>query len=216
MFTGTPSIINVMSRLLLFLNILTLYLFSNCQIKELAPHQYVQCISELNSTLQQTRTEKALVFQYQYIPSEIQALKSLPSQDWNSPKLRQVLKNYEGHHYATLQLTTMNGKKLAEILSPKHSVEAQQRYMNYLQFHAQKKFHLIIERDTLSCVLYHAEKNKFSQGMTFTLVFQDPKSRHPKNFQEDIYLSFQEPQSNKRFSLPMSKNQLNKIPSLKI
>jgi len=132
-------------------------LLSSCGKEQLAPRQYVNWVRDEANGLQVAKQLGDHRFTLLYKPYEYIALMQDKNEQINSSQMNAKIAPLKGLQYYTLTITTANGEELM-----RENNNAESDYYNkldYLVSYMQNDISLIDGKDTLSCALYHFERN---------------------------------------------------------
>lgn len=201
-----------------FLLSIYLLILSACQPSSTSVKDLASYATNPNNGLTQTTIKDNWIYELQYIPLELQALRSLNKKEWNDSNFQKAKEQVSGHHYLTLNITNAGGN-IQKAIRQKVGEQNFQKAWTQFQFHNENAFQLIMGEWTLPCVLYHLEQNPLShKSIKLVLVFRDNSTRsqgipiyHNLNFQfKDQILS------GKTIQITIPKKALKNIPTLKI
>lgn len=188
---------------------------NSCDRTDSSIKRHMRFIQNPENGLVQKAMTKNYKYILRYLPKEYMALKELGAH-FDKEKYNEYLKNYEAHHYFSLQIQPVQtGKSLAKVIEQGSGVENYPAVIQAIHFELQQDFKLIIGQDTLPCVLYHAEPpNLDYTGIQILTVFA-----MDENFEDvtkDLKFQFQDHHlTQKTLSFLFKANDLKKIPPIK-
>lgn len=156
---------------LVFISVL-IFIFS-CTKNKYTREEYLEWFLDKDNGMLVEKKIGDYSFLLQYQSKDYQILKENPS---INKELFQQLKN-ENSKILILTLELENNKDSQSLNNLSTEM------FNYLSYNASKDFNLIIENDTLPCVLYHFEKSfKLGNNHKFLLGFSPLNFKNDKTF----------------------------------
>jgi hypothetical protein len=144
--------------------------FFSCNPSILSPTEFIKWIEDEENNLIQTKTINDLEYKLQYKPIEYIVAKDKVLGDIDFSKKRIEL--------GDLQYFTFQIKILGSTQTPlKYNLSSENEYyerIKYFSFEIQRDLKLIVNNDTLNCVLAHFERTfNISPTATFSLAFEN-------------------------------------------
>ena len=156
-------------------------LLGSCHTDALSINQYINWLKDNNEKLSVTIPKGALNFRIEFQPLEIMALRELGEFEHVKPAIfDSVLSEYRGLEYYQLSI-----RGASDLLQ--YGISDKQEFyerVEYYSFQMQNDLRMIVAQDTMSCKLFHFERNYGTAPfVTFSLAFEVPEVKGDRRIQ---------------------------------
>lgn len=183
----------------------------SCSSDELGVKDYLSYIKDGDNGLKITKELNNYQFELQYKPVEFIAINEQRTIHVNDTLFKKRVKELEGLQYYTLKIQSLTGTEMMRT-----GINSEQEYSNRLQYFsdlAQYDMRLVDGNDTLTCALFHFERN-YGVAPYNNIVLAFPKIEGENNtktftFSEQVL-------GVGKVNLKIAQQDINNIPQVKL
>jgi len=200
-----------MNKITYILFLMLLSMFFSCSSDELEVKDYLAYVKNPDNGLKVSKDLNEYQFELQYKPVEFIAINEQRTIHVDTAIYKQRVEELNGLQYYTLKIQALAGKEMMRT-----GITSEQEYSNRLQYFsdiAQYDMRLIDGNDTLTCVLFHFERN-YGVAPYNNIVLGFPKTAGEV---EDRTFTFSEQVLGVgKVNLKVAKQDINNIPKVKL
>jgi len=199
-----------MSTLGKYFGVFLLFTVVSCRVKELKPFEYVKWIDDDANGLNVKKEIGEYEFSVIYKPLEYIVLMETKDQNIKKDFLQKRMKELGNMQYFTFRVKS---KKNREIM--RAGIKSENEYYSRLEYFvsdAQDDISLIEGKDTLSCLLYHFERN-YGVSPSNSIVLGFEKDRLENSYDKTLVFN-DHVLGVGPICLTLKNNDINKLPAL--